>query len=137
MIGEVVVRTTQTEQFVDITEAVAAEVRRLGLSNGLCILYSRHTTAGITVNEHADPDVAADLLSGLAKMMPSVDWRHMEGNSPAHLKTALVGASEMLPVSGGSLALGSWQGIFLCEFDGPRTRRVTVQTIDDAAAFGR
>ena len=137
MIGEVVVRTTQTEQFVDITEAVAAEVRRLGLSNGLCILYSRHTTAGITVNEHVDPDVADDLLNGLERMVPFVEWRHMEGNSPAHLKTALVGPSEMIPVSGGRLALGTWQGIFLCEFDGPRTRRVTVQTIDDAGGLGR
>lgn len=137
MIGEVVVRTTQPEQFVDITDAVAAEIRRLGLSNGICLLCSRHTTAAITVNEHADPDVADDLLEGLERMIPSVDWRHREGNSPAHLKTALVGTSEMIPVSGGRLVLGTWQGIFLCEFDGPRTRRITVQTLDEVGVSGR
>ena len=137
MIGEVVVRTTMTEQFVDITAAVAAEIRRLGLSNGICVLQSRHTTAGITVNEHADPDVAGDLSAGLEALVPSIDWDHMEGNSPAHLKTALVGISEMILVSDGRPLLGTWQGIFLCEFDGPRTRRVTVQTIEDPAAIGR
>ena len=137
MIGEVVVRTTRTEQLVDITDAVAAEIRRLGLLNGLCVLHSRHTTAGITVNEHADPDVAGDLIAGLDALVPAIDWKHMEGNSPAHLKTALVGISEMIPVSGGRPVLGTWQGIFLCEFDGPRTRRVTVQTIEDTPASGR
>ena len=137
MIGEVVVRTTRTEQLVDITDAVAAEIRRLGLLNGLCVLHSRHTTAGITVNEHADPDVAGDLIAGLEALVPAIDWNHMEGNSPAHLKTALVGISAMIPVSGGRPVLGTWQGIFLCEFDGPRTRRVTVQTMEDASAAGR
>jgi len=115
---------------VDITRSVREIVDRSGVAEGLALVSSRHTTAGITVNEHADPDVARDVLSGLEKLAPQhAGWRHAEGNSDAHLKTVLVGSSATVPVSGGTLVLGTWQGIFLCEFDGPRDRWVDVTVV--------
>jgi secondary thiamine-phosphate synthase enzyme len=121
------VSTTRREALVDVTRQVAELVRAIGLSAGAAVVSSPHTTAGITVNENADPDVARDILVGLEALCPREgDWRHFEGNSDAHLKTALVGSSATLPVTDGRLALGRWQAIYLAEFDGPRTRRVTV-----------
>ena len=121
------VRTTRREELVDVTRQVAELVRANGLSAAAVVVSSPHTTAGITVNENADPDVARDILAGLEPLCPREgDWRHFEGNSDAHLKTALVGSSATLPVADGRLALGTWQAIYLAEFDGPRTRRVTV-----------
>lgn len=117
---------TPTEGFVDITAQVAAAVRAGGLKDGLCHIFVAHTTAGITINENADPDVIGDMLAGLGKMVPVMAYRHSEGNSPAHIKASLVGASVTVPVADGRLYLGTWQGIYLGEFDGPRRRTVCV-----------
>lgn len=121
------VRSQTREQMIDITGRVAEAIARLGVRNGIVLVHSLHTTAGITINEAADPDVSADILAGLSRLVPMhAGWRHVEGNSDAHLKTSLVGASVSLPVVECELRLGRWQGIFLCEFDGPRVRTLVV-----------
>ena len=121
------VRTQQREQMVDITAEVAAAVREAGVGSGQVLVYCPHTTAGLTVNEAADPDVRADIIDGLRRLVPkSGGWRHAEGNADAHLKASLMGSSVTVPLEGGKLALGTWQGVFLCEFDGPRRRTVRV-----------
>lgn len=123
-------RTARREELVDITSRVAEAVRAAGIAEGLVNVHSPHTTAGIAVNEHADPDVARDILDGLARMAPlAAGWRHAEGNADAHVKAALVGTGVTLPVTGGRIALGTWQGVFFCEFDGPRTRHVLVTVV--------
>ena len=116
----------------DITALVKQAVRESGIEEGLCTVYCPHTTAAITINENADPDVQHDLLFALADAFGDSDraeFRHIEGNSHAHLKSSLAGASETIPIARGSLALGTWQGIYFCEFDGPRNRRFHVQII--------
>lgn len=127
------VQTTAREQLLDVTERVREVVRASGVSSGLCLVSSPHTTAGVTVNENADPDVRHDLLLALRNAVPEQAsagrYRHGEGNSDAHVKTSLVGTSQLLPVEGGALVLGSWQGVFLCEFDGPRRRTVEVKVV--------
>ncbi len=112
---------------MDLGGRVREAVRASGVENGLCTVFVPHTTAGVTINENADPDVAADILAFLAEMVPR-NWRfrHAEGNSDAHLKASLMGASVQVPVAGGRLSLGTWQGLYLAEFDGPRTRKVHV-----------
>lgn len=112
---------------MDITERVAAAVERSGMGDGTCNVFVPHTTAGVTINEGADPDVALDVESLLAEIVPKeAAFQHAEGNSDSHIKTVLVGPSCIAPVRDGKLALGTWQAIFLCEWDGPRTRRVEV-----------
>jgi secondary thiamine-phosphate synthase enzyme len=124
---ELEVRTARRAQLLDITEMVADVVRRSGVLEGMCVVFVPHTTAGVTINEGDDPDVAHDLETLLGKLVPkSGDYRHGEGNSDSHIKTALVGPSCTAPVRDGGLALGTWQAIFLCEWDGPRTRTVEV-----------
>jgi len=124
------ITTTERESLIDITETVSRSVRDAGAEDGICLVTCPHTTAGLTVNECVDPSVAEDLLAGLARCVPErAAWRHAEGNSPAHVKASLIGCSVAVPVHEGRLALGRWQGIFLCEFDGPRTRNVTVQIV--------
>ncbi|WP_025324459.1 secondary thiamine-phosphate synthase enzyme YjbQ [Deferrisoma camini] len=119
------VKTPRRECFVDITREVARAVE--GTDAVLCTVFVPHTTAGVTINENADPDVAADLLAHLAELVPrNGPYRHAEGNSDAHVKATLVGSSVQVPVAGGRLVLGTWQGIYLAEFDGPRTRKVHV-----------
>lgn len=98
----------------------------LKITKGLCIVFTPHTTAGITINENADPSVVRDILYGLKKIVPESGYDHSEGNSPAHIKSTLVGCSEQIPLEGGRLVLGTWQGIYFCEFDGPRHRNVFV-----------
>ena len=121
------VRTARRAQLVDITDRVAEAVTKSEVTNGLCHVFIPHTTAGVTINEGADPDVAADVASHLAELVPKeAAFEHAEGNSDSHIKTILVGPSCTAPVRGGKLALGTWQAIFLCEWDGPRTRRVEV-----------
>lgn len=121
------VQTGRRAQLVDITERVAEAVARSGISEGTCHVFVPHTTAGVTINEGADPDVAADIESHLGEMVPKeAAFEHAEGNSDSHIKTVLVGPSCTVPVRGGKLALGTWQAIFLCEWDGPRIRRVEV-----------
>lgn len=117
---------TKTE-LIDITSKVNQAIHEKNIKTGLCFLFVPHTTAGITINENADPDVKSDMLMILNKIVPwKADYRHMEGNSPAHVKATLVGASETIAIDNGQLLLGTWQGIFFCEFDGPRTRKVRV-----------
>ncbi len=127
-----IVKTTRREEFADITSRVADAVREAGLEKGLCLVFVPHTTAGVTVNEAADPDVATDILAALDRMAPrDFPFRHAEGNSPAHVKASLMGSSVTLSVAEGRLVLGAWQGVFLCEFDGPRARKVLVSLIPE------
>jgi secondary thiamine-phosphate synthase enzyme len=121
-------RTTAHDQLIDITREVAAAAAALGVSDGTVLVHVPHTTAAVTVNEGADPDVVRDLLRRLDQLAPWSDPadRHAEGNSAAHLKSSLVGCSQLLPVRGGRLVLGTWQTVWFCEFDGPRQRRVQV-----------
>ena len=125
------VRTENSQQMVDITDLVQDAVDASGIRDGTCVVFSMHTTAGITVNENADPDVQADMLEGLSRAFPERDdYRHMEGNSHSHLRTSCVGPSLTLIVCDGRLLLGTWQGVYLCEFDGPRRRRVAVKVCE-------
>ena len=120
---------TPTEGFIDITGQVRKIVASGNVQNGLCQIFVPHTTAGVTINENADPDVVTDMLAALGKMVPDLHYRHSEGNSPAHVKSSLVGCSITVPISEGRLCLGTWQGIYFCEFDGPRTRKVWVNLV--------
>ena len=121
------VTTGRRAQMVDITERVAEAVERSGVKEGVCHVFVPHTTAGVTINEGADPAVAADIESHLGELVPrEAAFEHAEGNSDSHIKTVLVGPSCTAPVRGGRLALGTWQAVFLCDWDGPRTRRVEV-----------
>lgn len=124
------IRTKEREQLLDITEEVQRAVAASGVGEGVCVLWSAHTTAGLTVNESADPAVARDIQAWLERHAPrGADYRHLEGNADSHIKTTLVGPGVTLLVSGGRLHLGRWQGVFLCEFDGPRRRSVAVQVL--------
>lgn len=124
------VETDRREQLVDITARVEEALVESNVEEGACVLWSEHTTAGLTVNEDADPDVARDIETWLGEHVPEgPGYRHREGNADAHIKTSLVGPGLTLIVSGGRLVLGRWQGVFLCEFDGPRTRRVRIQVL--------
>jgi secondary thiamine-phosphate synthase enzyme len=125
-------RTSTQTEFVDITRSVQEAVKKTGVENGICIIFIPHTTAGVTVNENADPSVVQDIIMELNKIVPFKDpYRHMEGNSPAHIKASLVGCSHIVFIESRKLVLGTWQGIFFCEFDGPRNRKVHVQVISD------
>lgn len=120
-------KTKSGDSIQDITHAVASVVAKSGIKEGFCLVSSPHTTAGITVNENSDPDVKSDILMELGKIVPLTDnYRHMEGNSAAHLKASLMGFSAVIPVSSGKIVLGIWQGIYFCEFDGPRERKVNI-----------
>jgi secondary thiamine-phosphate synthase enzyme len=124
------VRTRAREELRDVTALVAECVAEAGVEEGICLVQSLHTTCGLTVNENADPDVKADLLLALERAYPdSSGFKHAEGNSTAHAKTSAVGISAALCVSGGALALGTWQGVYLCEFDGPRERSLAVTVL--------
>jgi secondary thiamine-phosphate synthase enzyme len=124
------VQTSARTEFIDVTAKVQQVVAATGVENGLCMLYVPHTTAAVTINESADPSVRADILKTINEIVPWDDgYRHLEGNSAAHIKTTLVGSSEMLMIERGGLVLGTWQGIFFCEFDGPRTRKLHVNLI--------
>ncbi|MCL6430830.1 MAG: secondary thiamine-phosphate synthase enzyme YjbQ [Anaerolineae bacterium] len=121
------VTTGRQASLEDITDRVREVVRRSGVAEGTCTVYVPHATAGVLINESYDPTVAADILAALDRLVPAQGvYRHLEGNSPAHIKASLVGSSQTLLVQGGDLVLGTWQGIFLAEFDGPRQRRVLV-----------
>ena len=121
------VKSRSRTELIDVTDKVQEAVAKSGVPDGICVVYVPHTTAAVTVNENADPSVGRDILEELNKIVPFDDnYSHMEGNSAAHIKSSVVGCSETLLVEGGRLALGTWQGIFFCEFDGPRSRRVHV-----------
>ena len=128
------VRTEQHGQLVHITRQVQDAVGKLGVGDGAVLVHVPHTTAAVTVNEGADPDVVTDLLRRLDALVPWTDPadRHGEGNSAAHLKSSFVGCDQVLPVAGGQLVLGTWQAVFFCEFDGPRQRRVQVFVVAGA-----
>ena len=123
------VKTGHRVELIDITDQIREAVSAEGLLSGLVVAYVPHTTAGITINENADPDVVHDLLLSLAKLAPAglSQYRHAEGNSDAHIKASLIGSSVTIIVEDGKLCLGTWQGIYFCEFDGPRSRRLLVQ----------
>ena len=122
---ELKVKSGSRTQLIDITSDVQAALREAGIRDGLCMIYVPHTTAAVTINENADPTVKTDILKILNQVIPfEANYGHMEGNSAAHIKSTLVGASELVAVRKGKLQLGTWQGIFFCEFDGPRRRRV-------------
>ncbi|QXO95242.1 secondary thiamine-phosphate synthase enzyme YjbQ [Methanospirillum purgamenti] len=112
-------------QFIDITLRISEIIRESGVKSGTCVIFSQHTTAGLTINENADPDVTRDILVSLSRLIPPTgDYRHAEGNSDAHLKASLMGFSLTVPIIDGRLSLGTWQGLYFCEFDGPRNRHV-------------
>jgi len=122
---------TQTE-LIDITAKIQDIVVSSGIGEGFCMLYVPHTTAAITINESADPSVKGDILMILNQVIPwKAAYRHLEGNSPAHIKSTLVGSSELIAIENNRLVLGTWQGIFFCEFDGPRTRKAHVRLIKE------
>ena len=124
------IRTRSREEIVDLTAEVQEIVSASGVKNGLCLVFVPHTTAGVTINENADPDVRADILTALRRAIPdSLPFAHSEGNSPAHVKASLIGSSVTVVVADGKLRLGTWQGIQFCEFDGPRSRKLYVQVL--------
>ncbi len=126
------VKTRERTGLVDITSEIDRLVGKSGVDQGLCMLYVPHTTAGVTINESADPSVKSDILMVLNQMVPwEANYGHLEGNSPAHVKSTLVGPSELIAIEKGRLVLGTWQGVFFCEFDGPRNRKMHVRIIEE------
>ena len=122
------VKTRERTELVDVTSEISRLVQKSGINQGLCMVYVPHTTAGVTINESADPSVKTDMLMVLNQIVPwDADYRPLEGNSPAHVKSTLVGASQLIAIEKGRLVLGTWQGIFFCEFDGPRNRKLHVR----------
>jgi secondary thiamine-phosphate synthase enzyme len=124
------VQTSSKTELIDITGYIEKEIRSEGIDEGVCMVFVPHTTAAVTINESADPSVKSDILMVLNKLVPWKEaYRHLEGNSPAHIKSSIIGASEMIAVEGGRLKLGTWQGVFFCEFDGPRNRKVHIRLL--------
>jgi len=131
------VKTNNKVEFLDITKEVERIVDMSNTLDGICTVFIPHTTAGITINENADPDVREDFLMELDKIVPLKDnYKHMEGNSAAHIKASMMGLSQTLIIEEGKLLLGTWQGIYLCEFDGPRTRKVHVKIMENYVGEG-
>jgi len=127
---ELTAPTTQREQWLDVTDLIQEAVAKSGLREGACVVGVPHTTAGVTIQENADPDVVSDCLMALDRMVPaSLPFRHGEGNSTAHVKSVLTGTSVTLPVREGRLVLGTWQAVYLCEYDGPRRRRLLLNLL--------
>lgn len=128
MIKNISIKTTSRTEFVNITSSVQKVVSESGIKSGICYVYVPHTTAGVLINEGADPSVVKDILTALNKLVPhKAGYLHMEGNSDAHIKTSLIGTSQSIIIEDGKLLLGTWQAIFFCEFDGPRSREVLVK----------
>ena len=126
------IKSKSRTEMIDITSKIQDIVRSAGIGQGLCMLYVPHTTAAVTINESADPSVKDDILMIINTIIPwKAGYRHLEGNSPAHIKSTLFGPSELIAVENDRLVLGTWQGIFFCEFDGPRTRKVHVRLIKE------
>ena len=127
---EISLETHSRVEMIDITAAVQKAIGEEKIEEGICLVYTPHTTAAVTINENADPDVPRDILAALDRAVPlSANYRHAEGNSAAHVKSSLVGASELVIIENGRLVLGTWQSIFFCEFDGPRTRKCIIKFI--------
>ncbi|MBF88256.1 MAG: hypothetical protein CMG75_01100 [Candidatus Marinimicrobia bacterium] len=126
------IKTSERIDFVDITDKVASKVEASGILNGIVNVFVPHTTCGITINENADPDVVKDMKMQLSKIVPKEsNFRHFEGNSDSHIKTSMYGSSEIIFIEKGIPILGTWQGLFLCEFDGPRTRKVYLKIMEN------
>jgi len=124
------VRTSRSQEFLNITHEIRKAVQESGIKDGIVLVYVPHTTAAVTINEAADPDVVRDIITTLNDMIPvHGNYHHSEGNSHAHIKSSMIGCSTRIIVKGGELILGTWQGIFFCEFDGPRSRHVHVEVI--------
>ncbi len=129
------VKSQKKTQFIDITSDTKNIIQTSGIDQGLCMVFVPHTTAAITINESADPSVKSDILMILNQIIPwDADYRHLEGNSPAHIKSTLVGSSELIAIENRRLVLGTWQGVFFCEFDGPRTRKVNIRITEERFA---
>jgi secondary thiamine-phosphate synthase enzyme len=131
MLKEISVESKERNQLIDITDKVQAIISESKVSSGICVLYVPHTTAGIIINENADPDVKTDLLNALEKMVPKINFQHSEGNSDSHLKSALVGKEKTLIIKNSELLLGTWDSIYFMEADGPRRRKVYVKLLSD------
>ena len=132
MIHELSIKTNSRVEFQEVTPRIRNLVGESGVRDGVCYLFVPHTTAGVTVNEHADPSVVEDITSQLDVMVPqNRSYRHLEGNSPAHIKAGLMGCSGVLFIEEGRIVLGTWQGVFFCEFDGPRNRTLLVKIVPD------
>jgi secondary thiamine-phosphate synthase enzyme len=124
------VKTSAKTDFIDITRSVQEIIHKMGVAEGVCFIFIPHTTAAITINENADPSVPQDIIMEMNKIVPSHNrYQHLEGNSPAHIQASLIGPSQSVFVESGKLVLGTWQGIFFCEFDGPRNRKVYIKVI--------
>lgn len=125
------VKTNKREEFINITSYIKGAVKESGVKNGIAIIFVPHTTAGVTINENADPDVTIDMINGLNEIVPNLKkFRHIEGNSDAHIKASLIGSSVTVIIENGNLKLGTWQGIYFCEFDGPRLRKFYIKIIE-------
>ena len=126
------VKTRERTELIDVTSEISQLVQKSGIDQGLCMVFVPHTTAAVTINESADPSVKSDMLMVLNQIVPwEANYRHLEGNSPAHVKSTLVGPSQLIAIEKGRLVLGTWQGIFFCEFDGPRKRKLHVRIIEE------
>ena len=130
MIESFSVKSSMPQELIDITDPLSKIAMRSSITDGICLVYTPHTTAAITINENADPSVRKDILKGLSNLkFEQIKFSHNEGNSPAHIKSSIIGCSVMVIIENGRLSLGTWQGIYFCEFDGPRTRKVLVKII--------
>ncbi len=130
--GAISIKTNSKNEWIDITAEVKDQVAASKVHDGIALVYVPHTTAAVTINEHADPDVAIDVNRKLSELVPEADnYLHTEGNSDGHVKASLIGASQVIPISNGRLMLGTWQGIFFCEFEGPRQRQLFVKIIKE------
>lgn len=130
MLFEFSLKTTKANEFINITGKVKEAVMKSKVNSGICVIFVPHTTAGVTINENADPDVVKDMLMELSKIVPEdKEYRHFEGNSSAHIKSSLMGSNQTVIVENGELKMGTWQGIYFTEFDGPRTRKFFVKVI--------
>lgn len=130
MVETISIKTSSGEEFKDITSLVAEKVKSAGVSEGIVTVFVPHTTAAVTINEDADPSVVRDIVSSLDRVIPVVgNYSHLEGNSHAHIKSSIIGSSRQIIVEGGKLKLGTWQGIYFCEFDGPRRREVWIKIL--------
>ncbi len=132
MIQTFQVRSSGRTQFIDITHSVEEAVQKSGVKEGVCFIFTPHTTAAVTINENADPSVTQDIQMMLNEIVPyEASYQHLEGNSSAHIKSSLIGCSKTVFVESGKIVLGTWQGIFFCEFDGPRSRKVYVKVMNE------
>lgn len=132
MLNEIPIKSAKRIEFIDITAEVQNTLKESKIENGLCVVYAPHITAAITINENADPDVIADIIAMLNALVPEKgNYSHSEGNSDAHIKSSLLGNEKTLIIKNGKLLLGKWQGIYFCEFDGPRERKVYIKTLEN------